>query len=146
MGIVAALTEIQTLMAALTGVRSVPANPPDAIGVDPVVLVYAAFGNVRQKTFDDTIALHNIGIDVLVSNTDLARARKVLNPFIDSIPAALYSARKSGSLTAIETFGGGAGEGDRGIDYEFISPTYNDVAYLGYRFVVNDVKITTLIT
>lgn len=145
MSIVAALTEIQELMEGLSGVRSVPANPPDDIPFDPVVLVYAAYGNVRQKTFDDTLGLHVIVIDVLVANTDIGRVRALLNPFIDSVPAALYSARKAGTFNTIETFGGGVGDGDRGIDYEFVTVEYGGQGFLGYRFTVNDVKITTLI-
>lgn len=138
MALVTALTQIQTVLGALSGVRSAPATPPEAINATPIILVYPAFGRFTWDTPEGKRGLHNVGIDVLTEATDIARARTLLNPFVESIPNALFKGVRDNAFTAFSAFGQ--------IEYEFVSVKYAEIDYLGYRFVVTDLKIRDTIT
>jgi hypothetical protein len=139
-----AISQIVTVVQAVTGITQVPVNPPETVNVATFALVYAEKGKVGISMMGETSigtignrgSFHNIAIDVLTTRTDIAQNLAFMKPFIDTVPAAILAqAGPNGSMFSgkITTFGV--------IDYEWFNPKYAGVQYTGYHFVMNDVKI-----
>ena len=134
--IVTAITEIVGVLRAVSGLKNVPINPPEQMNYDTYAVVYPEQGSVDVAPIGTRESLHNIAIDVLTTRTDLARDMARIIPFLDLIPTALLSEMTdSGDIfsNSIETFGK--------LTYSFISTDYGGTPVIGYRFVMEDVKI-----
>ena len=134
--IVTAITEIVTVLRGVSGLKNVPINPPEQMNYDTYAVVYPERGSIDVAPIGTRESLHNIAIDVLTTRTDLARDMARLEPFLDTIPNALLSEMTdSGDIfsNSIETFGA--------LTYAFISTDYGGTPVIGYRFVMEGVKI-----
>ena len=126
-----AVSAVVTLVSAVTGILQVPVNPPDTVNVATFAVVYPQTGTIDNGVIGMKKALHNIAVDVLTKRTDLSRDFARIKPFIDLVPAALLA---DVTLTAtVETFDN--------ITYELITPDYAGVPMIGYKFLINNVKI-----
>jgi hypothetical protein len=127
------VTAVVALIDGVAGLQQVPVNPPETVNVATYALVYAENGNIDNGVVGSKKALHNISIDVLTKRTDLARDMGRIKPFVDLIPAALLA---DPTLT-------GTAQTFEGLSYEFITPEYAGVANIGYKFILQNVKILT---
>ena len=122
--------------------NQVPLNPPNTVGYSTFAIVYPFSGNIDIGPTGTRKSLHNIAVDVLTKDLDLARATAGIKPLVDSVPLALIREVSYDSdgdpggrfLGTIETFGR--------ISYSWIPQTdYNGVPVVGYHFVMENVKI-----
>lgn len=132
-----AKTQIMNVIAGLTGIHQAPTNPNETQNDFPFAVCYYASGNLGAGPTGTRKSLHNIVIDLLTNRMNLPADLEILDPFIDSIPLALIQ-QVSGNgqrfSNTISTFGE--------ITIQFIpSVEYAGVQCIGYRFILNDVKI-----
>ncbi len=138
MSIVTALSAIRATVAAVSGIRQTPTNPTETANVWPFAIVYALDGNASAFPIGTSTHLLNIAVEVFTARKDLARDFDVINPFLDSIPAALLAevtgtgSQFESNITTFDT-----------INYELLEKDYAGVAVIGYRFTLTNVKIIT---
>lgn len=134
---VAAKTQIAAVVAGVTGIHQAPTNPNETQNDYPFCAIYLASGNLGAGPIGTRKSLYNVVIDLLTRRINLPDDLALLDPFIDSIPAALIaevSATGDKFSNTISTF-------DE-ITMTFIpSVDYAGVQMIGYHFVLNNVKI-----
>lgn len=139
-----ACNEIVTVLRNTGAFGQVPLNPPSMMSYSEFAIVHPASGRIEVTDTGTRRALHNIAIDVLTKNTDYARAMAITKPFIDIVAHALEvevsydSDGNPGGLfnNSISTF--------TAMSYIEIPLTdYGGVPVLGYRCLMEDVKIRT---
>lgn len=139
MTVASALTAIASVVAGVSGIRSAPANPTEQANADPYAAIYVAGGNMTAGVIGSKYGLFTVAIDVLKVRKDLPRDLATLNPFLDSVPAALLAEVSSGGdmfSGNIVTFGG--------VEIEFLPDVnYAGVEMIGYRFMMVNVKFLT---
>lgn len=133
-----AIDQIQDEVGALSGIRGAPDEPPDSINVFPFAVCYARSGSYYIGPPDVMTGLHTIVLELHVARKDLARDVATAMGYAKSIPNAIYSALKDGSLTAISTLGD--------IRYEFVPMTWAGQDTIGFRFYIEEVKTQDAIT
>jgi hypothetical protein len=126
-----AVSAVVTLVRTVTGVMQVPVNPPDTVNVATFAVVYAQSGTIDNGVIGTKKALHNIAVDILTTRTDLARDMARIKPFIDLFATALL---------ADPTFAGTV-QTYENITYELVTTDYASVPMIGYKFLLNNVKI-----
>ena len=132
-----ALTQIASIIAGVSGIHQAPEHPGETMNDFPFAAIYLTTGTFGGGAVGTTKGLYNIAIDVLTNRMNLPNDLAILNPFIDTVPTAL-EAQISGSgqrfSNTISAFGD--------ITIQFIPMVdYAGVKMIGYRFVMNDVKI-----
>lgn len=136
MTVASALTAIASVVAGVSGIRSAPANPTEQANADPYAAIYVAGGNMTAGVIGSKYGLFTVAIDVLKVRKDLPRDLATLNPFLDSVPAALLAEVSDGGdmfSGNIVTFGG--------VEIEFLPDVnYAGVEMIGYRFMMVNVK------
>lgn len=134
---VAAKTQIMAVVAGISGIKQAPTNPNETQNDFPFAVGYLATGNLGAGAIGTRKSLYNIVIDLLTRRMDLAADLAALDPYIDSIPAALIAEVSDGGdrfSNTISTF-------DE-ITMQFIPMVeYAGVQMIGYRFILNQVKI-----
>ncbi len=122
--------------------NQVPVNPPSMMSYTTFAITYPYTGRIDIGPTGTRRALHNIAIDVLTKDTDLARSMERLKPLVDTVPDALIrevsfdSDGDPGGLfnQSISTFGA--------FTYNWIPLTdYGGVPVIGYHLMMEDVKI-----
>lgn len=126
-----ALTAVATIVRSVTTLKQVPVDPPEAISVDTFAVVYAQSGSIDNGVVGLKKSLHSISVDCLTKRTDLARDLARVKPLIDLIPSALLA--NPTLAGTVQTFGS--------ISYEVVQVEYGAVPMIGYKFLINDVKI-----
>jgi len=127
---------IMAVVAGVSGIAQAPTNPNDTQNVYPFVAGYLSTANVGGGAIGTNKALYNISLDLLTKMNDLASDLALLDPFIDSIPAALEV-----EITTGDRFGATISTFDS-ITIQFIPGVeYDGVPCRGYRFILNNVKI-----
>lgn len=132
----AAKTQIAAVVANVTGIHQAPANPNETQNDFPVAVIYLQTGNLGAGPIGTRKSLYNIAIDVLTPRLDLANDLAILDPFVDTVPAALIAEVSSGG----DRFSGTISTFEE-ITMQYIALDYAGVPVRGYRFVLNNVKI-----
>lgn len=139
-----AISEIVNVLRTVDGIKNVPLNPPTVMSYDTFGLVYPSTGRFTTGAPSGTKrGLHNIAIDVLTTNIDMARTFARMKPFIDTVSMALareISYDSNGNPgdqfnNTIETFDD--------LDYSWVpvGTDYGGVQVTGLHFIMTDVKI-----
>jgi len=130
-----AISEIINVLRTVSGIENVPLNPPS-------VMSYATFGLVYPFSGSYKRGMHNIAIDILTKEIDIARSIERMKPLIDTVSMAFgreISYDSDGSPgdqfnNTIETFST--------LDYSWIPQTdYAGIQVIGLHFVMNNTKI-----
>ena len=136
------ITEIVGILRNVSGIDSVPLNPPSVVSYATFGLVYPSSGNIVATPTGSRRSLHNIAIDVLTKDIDIARSIATLRPLIDLVPIPLIaqvSYDSAGNVGAqfnhtIETF--------EEITYNWIPLTdYAGIPVLGLHFMMTNAKV-----
>ena len=135
-----AIKAVQDIIGALSGIHGAPDYPPENLNVFPFVVAYPGDGqhfvgtlvnNTGERKF-----LGQIIVELHVARKDLPTAVRASIGFGDSIPNLLL---KNPTLNStVSTF--------RAITQTFGELDWGDTPTLGYRFILEDVKIHTTIT
>ncbi len=132
-----ACEEIVNVLRGVSGLENVPLNPPSVMSYSTFGLVYPFSGTFVIAPVGTRRGLHNIAIDILTKDVDIARSIAKLKPFIDTVSLALSTeiSYSGDSFTnSISTFGR--------LTYSWIPLTdYGGVPVVGYHFLMEDVKI-----
>jgi hypothetical protein len=75
------ITQLTTVLGAMTGIESAPPHPPEAINDPPMVVCYFVGGEFRYGG-DLAIGVHTVHADVHLSRSDLAHDEEYARPFI----------------------------------------------------------------
>ena len=135
----AAITQIQAQVAAISGIRKAPDEPPAQINQFPFAVCFSERGEYETGSPTGNMrGLHDIVIELHVARKDLPRDYRSAMQFAKSIPNAIFSANAARTLTAISTHGE--------ITYEFGQLDWGDTPTLGFRFVIEDVKTQDALT
>ena len=127
----ALIEAVQTVVRAVTGIKSAPDNVPGMLAVYPVAITYYTGGRYDTGPFGIAQSYHDIACEVLVPLKDLPRDIETLAPFIESVPEALTNDPWLNDLC--ETF-------DR-VRYEFMRSEYAGMPVIGYRFLIENIKL-----
>lgn len=137
-----AINQIVAVLRTVSGLESVPLNPPSVMSYATFGLVYPSTGTIDASPTGTKKSLHNLAIDILTKDMDKARTIERIKPFVDSVPVALIrqiSYDTNGNPgqrfgNTIQTF--------EDIFYNFIPDAdYGGVAVCGYHFSMNNTKI-----
>ena len=132
-----ALTQIAIVVSSVNGIHQAPAHPTETFNDFPFAAIYLTTGNLGVGAIGTRKSLYNIAIDVLTRRINLPDDLALLNPFLDTIPEALL-AEVSGNGNRFESTISTFDE----ITMQFIPMTkYAEVEMIGYRFIMNNVKI-----
>ena len=133
-----AIDQIQGQIAAVSGIRAAPSEPPDKLEFFPFAVCYARSGAYQIGPPEVMTGLHVIVIEVHVARRDLPRDVRAAMAYAKAIPDKVFSALKGNYLTAISTLGQ--------IRYEFGPMVWGKQDTLGFRFFLEDVKTQDTIT
>ena len=138
-----AISEIITVLRTVDGIDNVPLNPPSVMSYSTFGLVYPFTGSFTMGAPTGTKrALHNIAIDVLTKNIDIARVIREMKPYIDTVSMAFGRQISYDSDSNPGSQFNGSIETFSTLDYSWIPPTeYGGVAVVGLHFIMNNVKI-----
>jgi hypothetical protein len=132
-----AITAIANVLSDVNGLKRAPANPMENLNEYPFAMTYLLNGTINNGPVGTKKSLTNIAIDVLVPRRDINLDLDLLVPFLDSIPLALLSEVSPGG----DIFGGTISTfGDIVIEFQ-PAYIYAGVQMIGYRFIMQDVKI-----
>ena len=127
----AAIAATQVIVAAVTGIKQAPQYAPEQISEFPISIAYAGPGNAGFGPGGGMKGLRSIIIEIHVSRLDLPRDLQEVMGFADSVPLALL---------ADPTLGGTCSTFEQ-IDYDFGPLGYGSMETIGFRFVIQNVKI-----
>ena len=135
--VVGAVTAVAAVVGGVSGISSAPTYPFETMNESPFAVTYPMNGGINIGPVGSRKNLLNIAIDVLIPRRDLAADLEVLEPFLDTIPAALLAELSySGDIfsAAIDTL--------ESIAFEFLPEmNYGGVQMIGYRFILQNVKL-----
>ena len=136
MGLQDAITGVQALVGAVSGIKSAPSYPIEKLGPFPMAVAFAGEGVWEFGAGGDKKGLHSIVVIVPVARKDMKYDAEKVMPFCESVPNAIM---------ADPTLGGNAST------FGFISYAFGDMEWagellVGFRFVVEQVKITSVIS
>jgi len=133
----AAIAAIAAVVDSVSGITLAPTYPRETMNETPFAVTYVTNGEIDAGPIGTRKSLTNIAIDVLIIRRDIALDMETLTPFIDSVPAALLTEISTGGdifSGTIDTF--------ESISIEFLPQIdYGGVQMIGYRFLMNNVKI-----
>ena len=131
-----AISAVQAIVGAISGIRKAPDYPPEQLNVFPFAVAYSGGGNWTFGPAGDKRGLHNIVVEIHIQRKDLPRDVSTAMGYSDSIPNNLM---KSPTLSGTcDTFAG--------ISYTFGALNYGETQTLGFRFTITGVKIQSVIT
>jgi len=136
-----AINEITAdLVAALTTVRSAPADPPEQVAAYPFLTVHPGTGTWEEGPAGMKKGLHSIVVELHVARTPgLARAVSEALGFAESVPNTIFKGRDADRFNGtIDTF-------DR-ITYTFGPLKWDIVDTFGWIFKIEGVKQQTVIS
>lgn len=132
-----AVESIAAKIATVNGLSATPAYPPESMGETTFAIVFVLEGRMDSANAGASETFLNIAVDVLTVRNDLAEDMARLVPFLNSVPTALLEeVRDAGNRfeDVIETFSG--------LVFEYLpSVDYGGVQMVGYRFVLQNVKL-----
>jgi len=137
MTVAATVAAIAAVVDSVSGVTLAPTYPRETMNESPFAVTYVVGGEVDAGPIGSRKSLLSIAIDLLIIRRDIALDMEALLPFVDSIPNALLSEISTGG----DIFSGTISTYDY-ITIEFIpSIDYGGVQMIGYRFLMNNVKL-----
>ena len=131
MTIEAAVSAVQAIVRAVSGIKGAPDLPPESLSVFPIAICHPGEGEIEIKVAGEMQGLHNLVLEIHAPRKNLKTDVEALLPYGDSIPAALLDDTTLGG--AVDTFGG--------IGYRFGALSYNGMDTIGWRFTLRNVKI-----
>ena len=132
----AALAAVVTVVSGVSGIRRAPSNPTETANAFPFAICYIQDGQADASPMGTRKHLFSIAVEVYTARKDLARDFAVIAPFVDTVPAALLAEVSAGG----DQFSGTLATFE-GVSYELIERNYAGVDVIGYKFVMNNVKI-----
>lgn len=140
----AVIDQIQDVVAAISGIRAAPHEPPDSINIYPFAVAFAKTGTwTLGKPTGCMTGMHDIVIELHLKRNDLARDVTAAMAYAKSVPNAIGTAQLvTVSLTALEAIGS--------ITYEFgpmaWGPLDKSVNTIGWRWTIHNVKTIDALT
>ena len=141
----AVIDQIQDVVAAISGIRAAPHEPPDNINIYPFAVAFAKTGTwTLGKPTGCMTGMHDIVIELHTGvRKDLARDVTAAMAYAKSVPNAIGTAQLvTVSLTALEAIGS--------ITYEFgpmvWGPLDKSVNTIGWRWTIHNVKTIDALT
>jgi len=121
--------------------NQVPVNPTSVQSYSTFAITYPFSGGIDTGPTGSRKMLHNIAVDVLTKEIDIARAIAPVKPLIDTVSDALLrevSYDSDGNPgdrfnNSISTFAR--------VSYSWVQSDYGGVPVIGYHFLMEDVKI-----
>lgn len=131
------IEEVVNSLRSVSGLKSVPINPPENVSYDTFGIVYPFTGSVQIGPVGTMRFLHSIAIDILTKRSDLARDIGRIKPLIDLVSNKLIS-----EVTHGGTFFNNTLKTYESLTYVYIPLSeYAGEEVIGYHFVMNGVKI-----
>ena len=119
------------------GIKQAPDYPPEKLVAYPFIAVFSWGGNWEWGAMGSLRrGLHNIAVEVHINRKILPLDVEKAMIYSDSIPNAIFSDPTLGGTCS--TF--------EGITYEFGDMGWANVDTLGFRFIINNIKIESEIT
>lgn len=126
-----AVKALAGIVRGVSGVRMAPNYPPDQASVFPFAVVMARAGTFAPGVAGESKALHDIVVQLHVARKDLPVDVQAAMGFSDSVPLAIMDEPTwSGTISMYQR-----------ISYEFGEMEYGGVQTVGWRWVVEGVKI-----
>ena len=127
------LSDIQTAVAAISGVKYAPAYPPGNASDFPFVVVYPDAFEARVNTPEDYRMLYDVRVELHIARKDLPSDVATLLPYAESGPQAIIKALVANAY-AFER-----------MDGNFGALAWQEQGTIGYVWVIRRVKIVTAI-
>lgn len=125
------ISAIQDVVGKVTGIRYAPDSVPGTLAQFPASIVYPRNGYYNTGRAGIAEGYINIVVEIHVPLKDLARDVASLLPYWKSIPEALEA---DPTLNQRVEFG-------EKISWTFGQMSYNDVPTIGWRFVMENLKV-----
>lgn len=110
-----AVSNIQALAAAMTGIRIAPEHPTDAVAAWPAVLSYVGACDVSQSSLTHRTRIFTIVTEIHVPRKDLARDVKRLENYPTDFPDQIFSdPTLDGAVDVVQSCVGQVGPGEWG--------------------------------
>lgn len=126
MSVQAAITNLNQLVAGLSGLVRVYSDPPESISEFPAALTYIGQGEMTA-TAAGGYSLHTLIVEIY-------HARQVLAQAVNE--AKVWPDRLYAALKADETLGGAVSHVVWPIRYQALPLPYNDLIHFGVRFTI----------
>lgn len=133
----AGVDEILDEIREISEIRRVPEAPPENNDVFPFVVGYPSSGIYTGRP-NVMKGLHNVAIELHVARKDLPRDYNKVMEIIDEIPYQLQKLQVDSGFTTVATFGE--------IEYSFGVLEWAGIETLGVTYIINNVKVETIIT
>jgi hypothetical protein len=133
----AGIKEILDEIREISEIRRVPEEPPENNDAFPFVVGYPSNGVYTGRP-NVMKGLHNVAIELHVARKDLPRDYNKVMGIIDEIPYQLQKLQVDSGFTTIATFGE--------IEYTFGVLEWGNLETLGVTYIINNVKVETIIT
>lgn len=129
-----AVAALQTIVGAISGIRSAPDEPPERAAAFPFIICHQSTGTFETETANDGTdtavkGLHTIVLQLHVARRDLPRAYAKAIPYPELIKNVIF---KQANLTLSGTIDTIVSE----ISYTFGDLEYGGVDTLGYIFQI----------
>lgn len=130
-----AIAKVQEIAGAVDGIRAAPEYVPEEINVFPFLVCYAGNGSYDFAPAGVMKGLHNIILELHVARKDLPRDVEKAMKYADNIPLAIMDDPTLGGT--VSTIGV--------ITYTFGMLGYGTTETIGFRFMIQNVKVQTTI-
>lgn len=85
-----AVTQIQSIVGALPGIRQAPPKIIEKIGQFPFVTTYPVSGELKSKSAGWFNSLHTVATEFHLARKDLPKDYRLAIPYVEAIPAAIF--------------------------------------------------------
>lgn len=136
MTIQAVIAAVQTKIGALSGIKNAPAYAPEQIGEFPFSVAYAGRGSFEFGAGGVMKGLISIIVEIHTQRLDLPR---------DLAEVMVYGDLVGNKLLSDPTLGGTCSTFEK-IDFDFVPMGYGGADTIGFRFVIQNVKLLSVIT
>jgi hypothetical protein len=131
-----AITQVQTIVSGVSGIRAAPNYPPENINDFPFAVAFPGDGEFDIEMGNLSDGIHNIVVELHVARKDLPRDVATAGAYIDSISLALWS--KPTLSGRIRWF--------KKISYKFGPLGWGGADTLGIRFTIHGIELATSYT
>lgn len=130
-----AITQIQTIVGAISGIKQAPIYPPEKMSEFPFAIAFPGAGTITTESAGTKRGLHQISLEIHTARKNMAQDVETVIGYGETVANAIL-----GNLTL-----NGSVDTVNGISYEFGPLGYDTTPTLGYKFTI-DVKIRNTIT